>query len=233
MTGLQAIADAEDAARRIAALEARNPDIMIWPPDGSVSGEWEALGDDWLITDRDPCQFYGRVVRTLGGTADDPAAGAAVPPLPTVAEDAVHQENPRACVTIPAFYTVAELAELLRVSRNAIYRLIRAGTVSADRTVPGRPYRIDGASVQAYLAASRPGPAPLAMEGKMTDEDTAPFPADSVSVPGASRPARPSASGGVSLARPGNPPGPRADAALQGGPGTIRHAWEEPRQLRG
>jgi excisionase family DNA binding protein len=56
-----------------------------------------------------------------------------------------------------SFLTAAELAGLLRVGRMAVYRLIKSGAVSADPTVPGRPYRIDGASVQAYLAASRPG----------------------------------------------------------------------------
>lgn len=60
MTGLEAVADAEDAVRRIAMLEARNPDIMIWPPDDSVSGDWEALGDGWLIQEKSRPPTYLR-----------------------------------------------------------------------------------------------------------------------------------------------------------------------------
>jgi excisionase family DNA binding protein len=158
VTGVRTIAEADDAVRRAAALEARNvrhiarlealnPDIMIWPPDGSVSGEWEALGDGWLIQDKSAAGFRKQLdakVNRGRGTH---------PPGTATAE-------PSACapgITVPSFVTVAELAAVLRIHRNAVYRLIKAGTVTADRTVPGRPYRISGASVRAYLGASRPG----------------------------------------------------------------------------
>lgn len=77
MTGLEATAEAEDALRRIATLEARNPDIMIWPPDGSVSGDWEALGDGWLIQEESPVRFREQLeARANRGCGMQPATGA-------------------------------------------------------------------------------------------------------------------------------------------------------------
>jgi hypothetical protein len=62
-------------AGRIAGLEARNPDIMIWPPRISITGRWEALlGDGQLITDSRGARFYKRVTAQL---AAPPAAGSA------------------------------------------------------------------------------------------------------------------------------------------------------------
>ena len=46
--------------------------------------------------------------------------------------------------------TVAEVAELMRVSTMTVYRLIKAGDLPAVRF--GKSYRIEGADVDAYLA---------------------------------------------------------------------------------
>ena len=46
--------------------------------------------------------------------------------------------------------TVAEVAELMRVSTMTVYRLIKAGDLPAVRF--GRSYRIEEADVDAYLA---------------------------------------------------------------------------------
>ncbi len=50
----------------------------------------------------------------------------------------------------PRFVTVAEVAELMRVSTMTVYRLIKAGDLPAVRF--GKSYRIDEADVDAYLA---------------------------------------------------------------------------------
>ena len=50
----------------------------------------------------------------------------------------------------PRFVTVAEVAELMRVSTMTVYRLIKAGVLPAVRF--GKSYRIDEADVDAYLA---------------------------------------------------------------------------------
>lgn len=49
----------------------------------------------------------------------------------------------------PRFMTVAEVAELMRVSTMTVYRLIKAGDLPAVRF--GRSYRIDEDDVDAYL----------------------------------------------------------------------------------
>lgn len=48
------------------------------------------------------------------------------------------------------FVTVAEVAEMLRVSNMTVYRLIQAGQISSVRV--GRSYRIREADVDRYLA---------------------------------------------------------------------------------
>ena len=50
----------------------------------------------------------------------------------------------------PRFMTVAEVAELMRVSTMTVYRLIKAGGLPAVRF--GKSYRLDEADVDAYLA---------------------------------------------------------------------------------
>ena len=49
------------------------------------------------------------------------------------------------------FVTVAEVANLLRVSNMTVYRLINAGELRAVRI--GRSYRLRADDVDAYLAA--------------------------------------------------------------------------------
>ena len=50
----------------------------------------------------------------------------------------------------PRFMTVAEVAELMRVSTMTVYRLIKSGELPAVRF--GKSYRIDETDVDAYLA---------------------------------------------------------------------------------
>ena len=50
----------------------------------------------------------------------------------------------------PRFMTVAEVAELMRVSTMTVYRLIKAGDLPAVRF--GKSYRLDEADVDRYLA---------------------------------------------------------------------------------
>lgn len=47
--------------------------------------------------------------------------------------------------------TVAEVAELMRVSTMTVYRLIKAGDLPAVRF--GKSYRLDEADVDSYLAS--------------------------------------------------------------------------------
>lgn len=49
-------------------------------------------------------------------------------------------------------YTVAEVADHMRVSNMTVYRLIKAGTLPAIRV--GKNYRIRGRDLAAYLDAS-------------------------------------------------------------------------------
>jgi excisionase family DNA binding protein len=51
----------------------------------------------------------------------------------------------------PRFLTVAEVAELMRVSTMTVYRLIKAGDLAAVRV--GRSYRIPDTEVDRYLEA--------------------------------------------------------------------------------
>ncbi len=51
----------------------------------------------------------------------------------------------------PRFMTVAEVAELMRVSTMTVYRLIKAGDLPAVRF--GKSYRLDEADVDRYLAS--------------------------------------------------------------------------------
>lgn len=50
------------------------------------------------------------------------------------------------------FYTVAEVADQLRVSNMTVYRLINAGTLPAVRV--GRSYRLREEDIDSYLASS-------------------------------------------------------------------------------
>lgn len=55
-------------------------------------------------------------------------------------------------MTQPAFYTPAEIAAMLRVSKMTIYRLIYAGEIDANRV--GKSFRIDARDVHAFLRDS-------------------------------------------------------------------------------
>ncbi len=52
----------------------------------------------------------------------------------------------------PAYLTVAEVADMLRVSNMTVYRLINAGSLPAVRV--GKSYRLTEADVDGYLAQS-------------------------------------------------------------------------------
>ncbi len=52
----------------------------------------------------------------------------------------------------PAYLTVAEVAEMLRVSNMTVYRLINAGSLSAVRV--GKSYRLTEEDVDRYLQQS-------------------------------------------------------------------------------
>jgi len=55
-------------------------------------------------------------------------------------------------VSRPAYLTVAEVADMLRVSNMTVYRLINAGSLPAVRV--GKSYRLTEADIDRYLAQS-------------------------------------------------------------------------------
>jgi len=54
----------------------------------------------------------------------------------------------------PRFMTVAEVAEVTRVSRMTVYRMVHAGELPAVRV--GRSFRVPEAAVQQLIAAGLP-----------------------------------------------------------------------------
>jgi excisionase family DNA binding protein len=56
-------------------------------------------------------------------------------------------------VTDLKFWTVAELAIVLRISKMSVYRLIHSGELGAQQF--GRSFRVSDAAVAAYLATSK------------------------------------------------------------------------------
>jgi hypothetical protein len=55
-----------DIARRITELEHRAPpDVMVWKPTTSASGEWEAMGDGWTIVEANPAVFADKLAAKL------------------------------------------------------------------------------------------------------------------------------------------------------------------------
>ena len=50
----------------------------------------------------------------------------------------------------PAFLTVAEVADAMRVSRMTVYRLVHAGEVPAIRV--GKSFRVPASALEQYLA---------------------------------------------------------------------------------
>ncbi|WP_182112127.1 MULTISPECIES: helix-turn-helix domain-containing protein [unclassified Actinotalea] len=57
------------------------------------------------------------------------------------------QERPRL-----RYFTVAEVAETMRLSKMTVYRLVHSGELPAVRV--GRSYRVPQDALEAYLAAS-------------------------------------------------------------------------------
>lgn len=54
----------------------------------------------------------------------------------------------------PSFLTVAEVAEMARVSRMTVYRMVHAGELPAIRV--GRSYRVPAAAVRRMLSEGEP-----------------------------------------------------------------------------
>ncbi|WP_114558897.1 helix-turn-helix domain-containing protein [Desertihabitans aurantiacus] len=55
-------------------------------------------------------------------------------------------------VDAPTYLTVAEVAEMMRLSRMSVYRLIHGGELEAVRF--GRSFRVPAEAVSAYLKSS-------------------------------------------------------------------------------
>jgi len=51
-----------------------------------------------------------------------------------------------------AYLTIAEVAAALRLSKMTVYRMVRAGTLAADRF--GKSYRVPESAVVEYIRAS-------------------------------------------------------------------------------
>ncbi len=65
-----------EIARRITELESRAwPDVMIWKPASSISGQWEALGDGWEITEASPVKFADALEKRLAPAPGGSPAG--------------------------------------------------------------------------------------------------------------------------------------------------------------
>lgn len=58
--------------------------------------------------------------------------------------------------TAPRFLTVAEVAEMARVSRMTVYRMVHAGELPAIRV--GKSFRVPEAAVQEMLSEGLPLP---------------------------------------------------------------------------
>lgn len=55
----------------------------------------------------------------------------------------------------PAYLTIAEVADIMRVSRMTVYRLVKSNALAAVRF--GRSYRISQAAVEGYIRQSATG----------------------------------------------------------------------------
>jgi excisionase family DNA binding protein len=75
---------------------------------------------------------------------------------------------------LPAAYlTIAEVAAALRLSRMTVYRMVRAGTLAADRF--GKSYRVPESAVEEYIRrAGAPATAPEALSGPEMRPDCEP-----------------------------------------------------------
>ena len=66
---------------------------------------------------------------------------------------AIHEAGKR--VGVPVLLTVDEVADALRKSKWAVYRLIRAGSLAAYKV--GDSWRVAEADLSEYLASTRSG----------------------------------------------------------------------------
>lgn len=56
-------------AKRIRELEClAPPDVMVWRPASSASGNWEAMGDGWTIVEESPSAFCDALEARLAGS---------------------------------------------------------------------------------------------------------------------------------------------------------------------
>jgi excisionase family DNA binding protein len=63
--------------------------------------------------------------------------------------------------SLPTFYSVTEVAELLKVSIYAVYKLVAAGKVTPLRTPDTAELRFTAADVVQLLRALTPPPVPI------------------------------------------------------------------------
>ena len=64
-------------ASRLTRFQSRHPEIMIWSPTISTSGNWDAMGDGWTLTDTNPGRLLDRIAAIIG--VDDKASEPAKP----------------------------------------------------------------------------------------------------------------------------------------------------------
>ncbi|MBT2553152.1 helix-turn-helix domain-containing protein [Arthrobacter sp. ISL-5] len=72
-----------------------------------------------------------------------------------------------------AYLTIAEVAAAMRLSRITVYRMVRAGTLAADRF--GKSYRVPESAVEEYMRqAGSPATGQEAHPGPDSDSDPGP-----------------------------------------------------------
>lgn len=76
---------------------------------------------------------------------------ASAPFFPDVKGDAV-SASPRQLTPDPKFLTVAEVAEMMRVSKMTVYRMVHSGELPAARL--GRSFRVPLHAVEEYIRGS-------------------------------------------------------------------------------
>lgn len=71
------------------------------------------------------------------------------------------------------YLTIAEVAAAMRLSRMTVYRMVRAGTLAADRF--GKSYRVPESAVEEYIRqAGSPATGPEAHPDTASDSDPGP-----------------------------------------------------------
>lgn len=96
----------------------------------------------------------GRTRPRLADSPDEPAVGGASPAAwpPAGARAAARPAPQDPALTEMHFFTVAEVAEVMRVSRMTVYRLVHSGELPAVRV--GRSFRVPQRAVHDYLRAA-------------------------------------------------------------------------------